>query len=301
MKRTTTVRSIRLGGAAAIVAALVVGGSVIAGAASHGAASGPAGVALSARAANHGHGPAKIHGIEGVIATVNGSTSIAVSTPKLSNFTVMFGPNTVFVVGHTRSTTVPILWVGERVNVTPAKGSTMTSYTAALVRVQPTKVHPIEGVIASVNGTTSMVVSVHRNVQRTIMLSTGVAPTTVTLGRTTVGLVNLVAGERVHITPTSTSTAAAYTAATVAIQSTKVHPIEGVISAFDYPTSMTITTVANPTGTLIDFGPETLVANGSTVGPLTALNLAALDNVHVVLVPGATAPVALLVSVQPQS
>ena len=161
--------------------------------------------------------------------------------------------------------------------------------------------------ISSVNGTVSMAVTVRRNVTMTVLFASATPATVVTMGHNTVGLVNLVGGERVHVTPTSTSTTASYVASKIAIQSTKVHPIEGVITAMNYPTSMTVTTSTNKT-TVVFFVPETLLANGAVLAPLTPTNVTSLTttpavHVHVVLVPGpsGSTPQALLVRIQPQS
>lgn len=303
MNRNLKVKLTRSAGAAALVAALVVSGAGIAGASSNGTWTS---VSLNARASDHDHGGAKVHPIDGVITAI-GSGSFTVSSPRFTGITVTYGTATTFIVGHTVTANAPTFTSGERVFVTPAAGATMTNYTAATIRIVPTKIRPIEGMISSVNGTTSMVVTVRRNVTMTVLFSSATPATVVTMGDHTVALVNLVAGERVHVTPSSTSTTALYVASKIAIQSTKIHPIEGVVASVTGTTSMVVTTRNNVPVTVY-FGAETLLANGATVVPLTSANVASLTvtpptHVHVVLVPGPTGatPQALLVRIQPQS
>ncbi len=303
MNRNLKVKLTRSASAAAIVAALVVSGAGIAGASANGAR---ASVTLSVRASNHDHGGAKFRPIEGTITSVVISTSFVVSSPRLTGVTVTYNAGTKFIVGHTSVPAAPVFVTGERVFVTPATGSTATTYIAATIRIVPTKIHPIEGMISSVNGTMSMAVTVRRNVTMTVLFSSVTPATVVTMGHNTVGLVNLVAGERVHVTPTSTSTTASYMASKIAIQSTKIHPIEGVVASVNGTTSMVVTT-KNNTPVTVYFGLESLLANGTTVAPLIS-NVGSLTtvppaHVHVVLVPGpsGSTPQALLVRIQPQS
>ena len=302
MNRNPKVKLTRSAGAAALVAALVVSGAGIAGASSNGTWTS---VSLNARASDHDHGGAKVHPIDGVITAI-GSGSFTVSSPRFTGITVTYGTATKFIVGHTVTTTATFT-SGERVFVTPAAGATMTNYTAATIRIVPTKIRPIEGMISSVNGTTSMVVTVRRNVTMTVLFSSATPATVVTMGDHTVALVNLVAGERVHVTPSSTSTTASYVASKIAIQSTKIHPIDGVVASVNGTTSMVVTTRNNLPVTVY-FGAETLLANGVTVSALTGSNVSSLTttppaHVHVVLVPGPTGatPQALLIRIQPQS
>lgn len=321
MNRITNMKAIRRGSAAAIVAALVAGGAGIAGASANSTNANTRGVAastLTARTANHDHGKAHIHAIEGVISSVSGSTSMIVTT-KFGPVTVAFTSATVFKKGDTTLTSTDLataLIAGQRVVVTPQNndvtGSTQTSFTAATVRVIPTKVHPIEGMITSLaNGTSPMVVTTHGDVTVPVTLVSG---TTVTMDHLNLSnILNpqllLAVGERVNVTPASTSTTATFVAKTIKIQSTKVHPVEGTIQLLTtaagatLPTSMTLTTSKN--GTVpVAFGPETMVDNGGIVSPLTTSNLGTTEHVNVTLVPGATptsTPVALLVKVQTQS
>ncbi len=285
-----------------MVAAMVASGVGIAGASANGTWTS---VSLNARASDHDHGGAKIRSIDGVI-TATGTNTFVVSSPKLTDVTVTYNAATTFIIGHTVTTTAPTFTSGERVFVTPAAGATMTNYTAATIRVVPTKIRPIEGMISSV-GATSMVVTVRCNVTMTILFSSATPATVVTMGDNTVALANLVAGERVHVTPSSTSTTASYVASKVAIQSTKIHPIDGVVASVTGTTSMVVTTRNNVPATVY-FGAETLLANGATVVPLTSANVASLTttppaHVHVVLVPGLAGltPQALLIRIQPQS
>ena len=89
--------------------------------------------------------------------------------------------------------------------------------------------------------------------------------------------------------------------------STKVHPIDGVIYSLSSTngtlTSMLVTTPKNG-NVPVNFGAETVIANGGIVSSLTSASLIAGQHVHVILVPGLTLnapPTALLVRVQSQS
>ncbi len=173
-----------------------------------------------------------------------------------------------------------------------------------------TKVRPIEGWITSRvpdTGTpTSIGVTTHRNV---VVMVTFLPGTVLSMGHVKLGLSNLAKGERVHVTaaPAPVSTTSNFVAATVTIQSTKVHPIDGVIYSLSSTngtlTSMLVTTPKNG-NVPVNFGAETVIANGGIVSSLTSASLIAGQHVHVILVPGLTLnapPTALLVRVQSQS
>ena len=304
MNRNLKVKLTRSAGAAALVAALVVSGVGIAGASSNGA---PVAAALSARASNHDHGASKVHPFQGVIASVSGAASMVVTT-KPTSVTVNFTTNTKFFVGRTTSS-ASALTPGQRVFVTPDVNATSANYTAATVRVVPVKIHPIEGFITGTPtlGSLSSPITVAVSKKKSVSVNFS-SDTAVTFDHTTQGLVNLAVGERVHITPASSSTTASFVAARIVIQSTKLHAVEGVINALNIstspstPSSMTLTTPENP-NYIVYFGAATLVASGTILAAPSAANLALSDHVHVVLVPGTTTatPQALLVRVQPLS
>ena len=305
MNRISSTKTFRRVGAAAVVGALVIAGAGIAGASTNANARAVATSTLSARSANHDHGANKVHPIDGVIKSLSG-TSMMVTTSKFGNVTVMFASTTRITQGKTNMLATDLA-VNERVIVTPVQGSTMKSFTAKTVRVIPTKVRPIEGVIKNVFGT-YMVVTTHRNVLVTVTYLSGTSSTVVTMDHVKLQLSNLVVGERVHVTAAPASTTSNFVAASVTIQSTKVRPIDGSITTLyavnstTPPTSMIVTTSkGNQT---IDLGTETVVVNGGIVSSLTSTSLSLGQHVHVILepvAPSTSTPTALLVRVQNQS
>ena len=165
----------------------------------------------------------EIHHIEGTIAsfettTNNVVTSMVVNTGHSGTVTVNFAPTTNITMEHASGSMTPAnLVVGERVNVTPSSTSTPGNYVAASVRVQATEIHPIEGVVYSVNGAASMVMTNRDRGSITVFFT----PTTSVLMNHTSTLItstSVTKGERVNVTPASTSTPTSFVAASVRIQ-----------------------------------------------------------------------------------
>ena len=204
---------------------------------------------------------------------------------------------------------------------TNARGVVMSTLSARAANHHhgSSKVRHIEGWIKSITAVagipTSILVITHLNVPVTVTFlpgTSGTSGTVVAMDHVKLHLINLAAGERVHVTAASapTSTTSSYVAATVMIQSTKVHPIDGVIATLDLTDSQQYMTFNTPKkGTVtVYLGAETVVVNGGIVSSLSSNSLSAGQHVHVILVPttpptapSTAPPTALLVRVQNQS
>ena len=211
---------------------------------------------------------------------------------------------------------------------TNARGVVMSTLSARAANHHhgSSKVRHIEGWIKSITAEagipTSILVITHLNVPVTVTFlpgtpgTPGTSGTVVAMDHVKLNLINLAAGERVHVTAASapTSTTSSYVAATVMIQSTKVHPIDGVIATLNLTDSQQYMTFNTPKkGTVtVYLGAETVVVNGGIVSSLSSNSLSVGQHVHVILVPTtpptapSTAPptipsTALLVRVQNQS
>ena len=204
---------------------------------------------------------------------------------------------------------------------TNARGVVMSTLSARAANHHhgSSKVRHIEGWIKSITAVagipTSILVITHLNVPVTVTFlpgTSGTSGTVVAMDHVKLHLINLAAGERVHVTAASapTSTTSSYVAATVMIQSTKVHPIDGVIATLNLTDSQQYMTFNTPKkGTVtVYLGAETVVVNGGIVSSLSSNSLSVGQHVHVILVPttppttpSTTPPTALLVRVQNQS
>ncbi len=225
MNRITRMKAVRRGTvAAATIAALVASGAAIAGASGTRPAFNTRSALERTHAhhANHDHGHHGIRQFEGVISSLTGPsgspTSMVVTTRQNTPVTVDLTASTAVTMEHASGPlTLANLATGEQVNVTPASGSTPTSFVAASVRVQATEVHPIEGVVYSVNAATSMVVTTRDHGSITVWFT----PTTLVVTNHTSALLtstSVVHGERVNVTPAPTSTPTTFVAASVRIQ-----------------------------------------------------------------------------------
>ena len=291
MNRITRMKAVRRGTvAAATIAALVASGAAIAGASG-------TGVGINTRSAldlthahhaSHDHGHRGIHHIEGVISSLSGPsgapTSMVVTTRGNTLVTLDLTASTAVTMKHASGPlTLANLATGERVSVTPAPGSSLASFTAASVKIQVPEIHHIEGVVFSVNGTSSMVVTTPESGQVTVNFTPSTA-VTMEHASGPVALTNLAAGERVSVTPSSTSTPGDFVAAAIQIQVPEIHHIEGVIGTITTTNSVVTSMVVNTghSGTVtVNFVPTTVITMEHASGPMTPANLVAGERVNV--------------------
>ncbi len=230
----------------------------------------------------------EIHQIEGVISSLNGPagspTSMIVTTRQNTQVTVSLTSSPAVTMEHASGPlTLANLATGERVSVTPTAGSTLASFTAASVRIQVPEIHQIEGVVYSANGLTSMVVTTPNSGQVTVNFGPS---TTVTMEHAS-GLLtpaNLIAGERVNVTPSSTSTPGSFVAASIQIQVPEVHHIEGTIASFETTNSLVTSMVVNTPNSgavTVNFGSSTVITMEHASGSMTPANLIVGERVNV--------------------
>ena len=291
MNRITRMKALRRGTVvAATVAALVASGAAIAGASG-------TGVGINARGAlelththhaDHDHGHHGIHQVEGVITSLVGPvgspTSMIMTTRENTSVTVMLTTSTKVMMKHASGTlTLANLAAGERVSVTPVPGSTLASFTAASVKIQVPEIHHIEGVVSSVNGAASMVVTTPDSGQVTVNFTSSTA-VTMEHASGALTLANLVAGEHVSVTPSSTSTPGNFVAAAIQIQVPEIRHIEGVIGTITTTNGIVASMVVNTghSGTVtVNFAPSTVITMEHASGPMTPANLVAGERVNV--------------------
>ncbi len=311
MNRITRMKAVRRGTvAAATIAALVASGAAIAGASGTRPAFNTRSALERTHAhhANHDHGHHGIRQFEGVISSLTGPsgspTSMVVTTRQNTSVTVDLTASTAVTMKHASGPlTLANLATGERVEVTPALDSTITPFTASSVRIQVPEIHHIEGVVYSINGTSSMVVTTSGSGQVTVNFTPSTA-VTMEHASGPLTLANLATGERVNVTPLSTSAPGNYVAASVKIQVPEIHHIEGVISSLTgpsgSPTSMVVTTRQN-TSVTVDLTASTAVTMKHASGPLTLANLATGERVNVTPASGSTPTSFVAASVRVQA
>ncbi len=291
MNRITRMKAVRRGTvAAATIAALVASGAAIAGASGTGAAINARGALelTHAHHANHDHGHHGIRNIEGVISSLTGPSgsplSMVVTTRQNTLVTVDLSTSTAVTMEHASGPlTLANLAAGERVSVTPVSGSSLAPFMATSVKIQVPEIHHIEGVVFSVNGILSMVVTTPDSGQVTVNFTPNTA-VTMEGASGPLTLTNLQAGERVSVTPSSSSTPGDFVAAAIQIQVPEVHHVEGTIASFGTTNSVVTSMVVNTghSGTVtVDFAPTTVITMEHASGPMTPANLVVGERVNV--------------------